>query len=214
MRLRQFSFHLIISDGVISKISVLLPTPSVWFARDRIVRSWLSPTYGSKNQEPEINTPCSNRKIEIGKIGIRTSLSVFYENWKLKIEYWYKILIFVFESTAGGPSMSNTPKLSRFVWSTLRFDSIRTLRLDWIRTESRLANRLPAWRIDNRGNDSCRFLKFCIFYHITRHSYHRMCQKNSNWTSCRTIQELIVLVISNRPRWLPEWYFTRSNYYY
>ena len=35
--------------------------------------------------------------------------------------------------------MSNTPKLSRFVWGTLRFDSIRTLRLDSIRTESRLA---------------------------------------------------------------------------
>ena len=54
-------------------------------------------------------------------------------------------------------SMSNTPKLSRFIIGTLRFDSIRTLRLNSIRTESHLANRLPAWRIDNRGNDSCRF---------------------------------------------------------
>ena len=53
--------------------------------------------------------------------------------------------------------MSNTPKLSRFVWGTLRFNSIRTLRLNSIRTESRLTNWLPAWRIDNRGNDSCRF---------------------------------------------------------
>ena len=53
--------------------------------------------------------------------------------------------------------MFNTPKLSRFVWGTLRLDLIRTLRLNSIRTESRLANRLPAWRIDNRGNDSCRF---------------------------------------------------------
>ena len=31
--------------------------------------------------------------------------------------------------------MSNTLKLSRFVWATLRFDSIRMLRLDSIRTE-------------------------------------------------------------------------------
>ena len=53
--------------------------------------------------------------------------------------------------------MSNTLKLSRFVWGTLRFDSICTLCLDSIRTESRLANRLPVWRIDNRGNNSCRF---------------------------------------------------------
>ena len=30
------SFHLIVSDGVISKISVLLPTPSVWFLLHRI----------------------------------------------------------------------------------------------------------------------------------------------------------------------------------
>ena len=53
--------------------------------------------------------------------------------------------------------MSNTPKLSPFVWDTLRFDSIRTLRLNSIRTESRLANRLPAWRINNRENNLCRF---------------------------------------------------------
>ena len=53
--------------------------------------------------------------------------------------------------------MCNTPELSRFVWGTLQFDLIRTLRLNSIRTELRLANRLPAWRIDNRGNDSCRF---------------------------------------------------------
>ena len=52
--------------------------------------------------------------------------------------------------------MSNTPKLSRFVWGTLQFNSIRTLHLNWICTESRLANRLPVWRIDIRGNDSCR----------------------------------------------------------
>ena len=36
LRLRQCSFHLIVSDGVISKLSVLLPTPSVWFSVDRI----------------------------------------------------------------------------------------------------------------------------------------------------------------------------------
>ena len=58
------------------------------------------------------------------------------------------------------PNMSNTPKLSRFVRGTLRFDTIRMLRLDSICTESRLANRLPTWRIDNRGNDSCRFDRF------------------------------------------------------
>ena len=53
--------------------------------------------------------------------------------------------------------MSNTPKLSRFVWGTLPFDSICMLRLnaDSHRVES--ANRHPAWRIDNRGNDLCRF---------------------------------------------------------
>ena len=34
MRLRQCSFHLIISDGVISGIGVLLLTPSVWFSID------------------------------------------------------------------------------------------------------------------------------------------------------------------------------------
>ena len=54
-------------------------------------------------------------------------------------------------------SMSNTPKLSRFVRGTLRFDSIRTLCLNSIRTESCLANRLPAWQIENRGNDLCWF---------------------------------------------------------
>ena len=36
LRLRQCSFHLIVSDVVISKISVLLPTLSVWFSLDRI----------------------------------------------------------------------------------------------------------------------------------------------------------------------------------
>ena len=36
LRLRQCSFHLILSDRVISRISVLLPTPSVWFSLDRI----------------------------------------------------------------------------------------------------------------------------------------------------------------------------------
>ena len=42
LRLRQCSFHLIVSDGVITKISVLLPTPSVWFSLDRIaLRFWL-----------------------------------------------------------------------------------------------------------------------------------------------------------------------------
>ena len=59
--------------------------------------------------------------------------------------------------TSSSPSMSNTPKLSWLVWGTLWFDSIRMLRLDSIRMESRLTNQLPAWRIDNRGNDSCRF---------------------------------------------------------
>ena len=51
--------------------------------------------------------------------------------------------------------MSNTPKVSRFVWGTLWFDSIRMLHLNLIRRESRLTNRLPAWQIDNRGNDLC-----------------------------------------------------------
>ena len=42
LRLQQCSFYLIISDGVISRISVLLPTPSVWFSLDRIaLRLWL-----------------------------------------------------------------------------------------------------------------------------------------------------------------------------
>ena len=42
LRLRQCSFHLIISDGVISRVSILLPTPSVWFSPDRIaLRFWL-----------------------------------------------------------------------------------------------------------------------------------------------------------------------------
>ena len=36
------SFHEIVGDGVISGISVLLPTPSVWFSRDRIALGfWL-----------------------------------------------------------------------------------------------------------------------------------------------------------------------------
>ena len=42
LRLRQCSFHLIVSDGVISRISIVLPTPSVWFSLDRIaLRFWL-----------------------------------------------------------------------------------------------------------------------------------------------------------------------------
>ncbi len=45
--------------------------------------------------------------------------------------------------------MSNTPKLSWFIWGTLRLYSIRT--------ESPLANRLPAWRINNRRNKSFQF---------------------------------------------------------
>ena len=53
--------------------------------------------------------------------------------------------------------MSNKPKLSRFIWGTFRFDLIHTLRLNSICTESCLANRLLAWRIDNRGNDLCQF---------------------------------------------------------
>ena len=60
---------------------------------------------------------------------------------------------FFVEIGANFASMSNTPKLSRFAWGTLRFDSICTLRLDSIRTESRLTNQLPAWWIDNGGND-------------------------------------------------------------
>ena len=36
LRLRQCSFHLIVSDGVISRIGVQLPTPSVWFSLARI----------------------------------------------------------------------------------------------------------------------------------------------------------------------------------
>ena len=39
----------------------------------------------------------------------------------------------------------------------LRLDSIRTLRLNLIRMEWCLANWLPAWQIDNRGNYLCRF---------------------------------------------------------
>ena len=45
-------------------------------------------------------------------------------------------------------------KLSRFVRGTFWFDSIRTLRLNSIRTELRLANWLPAWRINNIFNPS------------------------------------------------------------
>ena len=42
LRLRQCSFHLIASDGAISRITILLPTPSVWFSLDRITqRFWL-----------------------------------------------------------------------------------------------------------------------------------------------------------------------------
>ena len=42
LRLRQCSFYLIISDGVISRISVLLPATSIWFSLDLIaVRFWL-----------------------------------------------------------------------------------------------------------------------------------------------------------------------------
>ena len=37
LRLQQCSFHLIVSDGVIRRISVLLLTPSVWFSVDRVV---------------------------------------------------------------------------------------------------------------------------------------------------------------------------------
>ena len=91
------------------------------------------------------------------------------------------------------PSMSNTPKLSWFVWGTYWFDSMRTasipttgsqdrwnndtwtflflkmwqqtswfvwgtLQLDLICTKSCLTqNRLPEWRINNRGNDLCWF---------------------------------------------------------
>ena len=44
--------------------------------------------------------------------------------------------------------MSNTPTLSRFFWCTLWFDS---------HGFASCTNRLPAWRIDSRGNDSCRF---------------------------------------------------------
>ena len=42
LRFRPCSFHLIVSNGVISRISVLLPSPSVWFSLDRIVlRFWV-----------------------------------------------------------------------------------------------------------------------------------------------------------------------------
>ena len=42
LRLRQCRFHLILSDGDISRISVLLLAPSVWFSLDRIaLRFWL-----------------------------------------------------------------------------------------------------------------------------------------------------------------------------
>ena len=75
------------------------------------------------------------------------------EDWNSLAKFQYKYLI----TKQSATSMSNTPKLSRFVWGTLRIDTIRTLRLNSIRTELRFANRLPAWRIDNRGNDSCRF---------------------------------------------------------
>ena len=65
-------------------------------------------------------------------IYIRDSIALRFENvWK-----W-------------PPCMSNTPKLSRFVWVTLRLDSIRR--------ELRLAQIDFRRRIDNRGNDSCRF---------------------------------------------------------
>ena len=66
--------------------------------------------------------------------------------------------------------MSNIPKLSRFVWGNLRFVTIRMLCLDPIRTESRLANRLPACWIDRRGNVSCRFdgIRFTNRFPVSR----------------------------------------------
>ena len=42
LRFRQCSFHLTVSNGDISRISVLLPTPWVWFSLDLIaLRFWL-----------------------------------------------------------------------------------------------------------------------------------------------------------------------------
>ena len=47
-RLRQSSFYLIVSDGVISGMGVLLPTPSIWFSLDRIaLLFWLWLRYDS-----------------------------------------------------------------------------------------------------------------------------------------------------------------------
>lgn len=41
-RLRQCSFHWMVSDGVISGIGILLPTPTVWFLLNHIaLRFWL-----------------------------------------------------------------------------------------------------------------------------------------------------------------------------
>ena len=55
------------------------------------------------------------------------------------------------------PSMSNTPKLSWFVEAL--YDSTWFARYisTRFRTESHLTNQLPAWWIDNRGNDLCWF---------------------------------------------------------
>ena len=45
----------------------------------------------SKSHEPDINTPCSNRKTEIAKL-----TSEFQFPFSVKIENWYQILSFVF----------------------------------------------------------------------------------------------------------------------
>ena len=88
-------------------------------------------------------------------------------------------------------SMSYTPKLSRFVWGTLRFDSIPTLRLDSIHTESHLANQLPACRINRRGNNSHWFdgIGFTNWFPVCR------IRINSSWVYWTTLVHVGLILI-------------------
>ena len=83
-----------------------------------------------------------------------------------RVWFWHSALkldCMFFKKLASFSSLLISPSLCIHVQYTqtesihLRHFTIRTLRLNSICTESHLPNRLPAWQIDNRGNDSCRF---------------------------------------------------------
>ena len=84
LRLRQCSFHLIISDGVISRISVLLP--SVWFSLDRtllITTSTTTPLLMKTSLNYIIIILLNNKTHQIRiSVSENSTLCYLYCHWK------------------------------------------------------------------------------------------------------------------------------------